>query len=52
VQRLNGHGPPGPSHLFRLDIDEVSCVGMNEKGNNIVIHMWTEAGGEKEVRKD
>ena len=52
VSRLNGHGPAGPSHLFRLDVCEVSLVALNDKGDNIVIQMWTEADGIRNIVRD
>lgn len=41
VQEINGHGPPGPSHLFRLDVREVSTVYLHESGKSLVIDVWT-----------
>jgi hypothetical protein len=40
VEKHNGGGPPGPSHLFRLDLSEVSVLSMNEAGDAIVIEIW------------
>lgn len=53
VTRINtaGGAPPGPSHLFRLDLHEVSTVGMNETGDGIVIRLWTPADGVREIRR-
>ncbi len=53
VARINGIGgaPEGPSHLFRLDLREVSTVGMNETGDGIVIRIWTPDRGLREVRR-
>lgn len=53
VARINGIGgaPEGPSHLFRLDLHEVSTVGMNETGDGIVIRVWTADGGVREMRR-
>ena len=34
-------GPGGPSHLFRLDLREVSTVGLNEARDEAVIEVWT-----------
>ena len=45
VQAINGPKAPGPSHLFRLDLREVSTVGLNEAGDRIVIAVWTAGGG-------
>ncbi|HTU14930.1 MAG TPA: pyridoxamine 5'-phosphate oxidase family protein [Solirubrobacterales bacterium] len=51
VQRLNGHGPPGPSHLFRLEIDEASVVKLNEAGDGIIVTLWSPERGVREVRR-
>ena len=42
VAEISGDkAPPGPSHLFRLDLREVSTVGLNEQRNKLVIEVWT-----------
>lgn len=43
--------PPGPLHLFRLDLDEVSTVGMNETNDGIVIRIWTPDRGARELSR-
>ncbi len=41
VAELNGEAAAGgPSHLFRLDLDEVSLVTLNEARDGIVIELW------------
>ena len=40
---INGAKAPGPSHLFRLDLHEVSTVGLNAAGDQLVIEVWTAA---------
>jgi hypothetical protein len=46
VQELNGAAAEaGPSHLFRLDLTEVSSVGLNEDRSALVIEVWTPGGG-------
>jgi general stress protein 26 len=41
VQEINGEAAAaGPSHLFRLDVHEVSTVGMNDTGKAIVVTSW------------
>ena len=45
VQEINGPGADGPSHLFRLDLQEVSVVRLNDARDRIVIDFWTPAGG-------
>jgi hypothetical protein len=46
VRAVNGEAAgPGASHLFRLDLHEVSTVGLNEERNGIVVEVWTSEGG-------
>jgi hypothetical protein len=41
VEEINGEAAQsGPSHLFRLELNEVSVVGLNDARNAIVIEMW------------
>jgi hypothetical protein len=41
VQELNGEAAAGgPSHLFRLDIQEASTVALNDTGKAIVVTSW------------
>ena len=51
IARINDPAPPGPSHLFRLDICEASMVCLNEDGDGIVVRVWTEAEGMREIRR-
>ena len=52
VKAVNGtKAPPGPSHLFRLDLSEVSTVELDEAGKQIVITVWTPGGGVREMRR-
>ncbi|WP_205696772.1 pyridoxamine 5'-phosphate oxidase family protein [Conexibacter sp. SYSU D00693] len=46
VKRLNGEAAAdGPSHLFRLDLREVSHVAVNDAGDGLVIDAWTPQRG-------
>ena len=45
VARLNGGAPPGPSHLFRADVTELSVVRLAESGDALVIESWHEGRG-------
>jgi len=49
--RINHNAPPGPSHLFRLDIDEASVVRLNDAGDGIVVTFWTPERGVREVAR-
>jgi hypothetical protein len=42
---------PGPSHLFRLDLQEVSTVGLDEERKAIVIEVWTPGGGVRTMKR-
>ena len=42
IRAINGgKGPSGPSHLFRLDLREVSTVGLDAARDKLVIVVWT-----------
>jgi len=43
VRQLNGG--QGPSHLFRLDLREVSTVGLDDSRKQLVIEVWTPGRG-------
>jgi hypothetical protein len=52
VRAINGpKAPPGPSHLFRLDLREVSVVGLHESGQALVIEVWTPSGGVRRIER-
>ena len=51
VRKVNGGGPPRPSHLFRLDLREVSLVGLNDAGDAIVISLWRPGQGVRRIAR-
>jgi hypothetical protein len=52
VEEINGDSaPPGPSHLFRLDLREVSTVGLDDERKQIVIDVWTPEGGVRTIKR-
>jgi Pyridoxamine 5'-phosphate oxidase len=52
VREINGaKAPPGPSHLFRLDLREVSTVELDESRTAIVIEVWTPQGGIRTIKR-
>ena len=52
VRAVNGESaPPGPSHLFRLDLREVSAVELNDERKAIVIELWTPGGGVRTMKR-
>ncbi len=44
-------GPPGRSHLFRLDLHEVSTVELDDERTAIVIEVWTPERGVRTIRR-
>ena len=40
-----------PSHRFRLDLREVSTVGLNDQRNRIVIRVWTPDRGVRMIER-
>jgi hypothetical protein len=52
VREINGDkAPPGPSHLFRLDLREVSTVGLDDERKALVIEIWTPERGVRTVKR-
>ncbi len=53
VRERNGEaGANGPSHLFRLDLREVSTVSLNPERTRLVIRSWTPERGVRTVERD
>jgi hypothetical protein len=48
---IAGNAPPGPAHLFRLDLREVSTVGLDESRSALVIEVWTPERGVRTIRR-
>ena len=52
VAEINGgKAPAGPSHLFRLDLREVSTVGLDASRTQLVIDVWTPQGGVRTITR-
>ena len=52
VSAINGEAAAaGASHLFRLDLREVSTVGVDEKRKALVIEVWTPEGGVRTIKR-
>jgi hypothetical protein len=50
VEELNANAP-GPSHLFRADVTELSVVTLGEPADHIVIESWHEGRGITKLRR-
>ena len=50
VREVNG-SEVGKSHLFRLDLREVSVVGLDEARKALVIEVWTPGAGVRTIRR-
>ena len=46
-----GNAPPGPLHLFRLDLREVSTVALDESRTRLVIELWTPRSGVRTIER-
>ena len=52
VLAINGAAAEsGPSHLFRLDLCEVSTVGLDETRTLLVIEVWTPERGVRTIKR-
>ncbi len=51
VLEVNGEEVPQPSHLFRLDLSEVSVVALNAAKDGIVIDVWTPERGVRRIER-
>lgn len=52
VRALNGEAAAGgPSHLFRLDVREVSAVRLDPAGRALVIDVWTPEDGVRRITR-
>src|SRR5688500_5306703 len=52
VKAINGEAAgAGPSHLFRLDLREVSTVGLDDERKALLIEVWTPDGGLRTMKR-
>ena len=52
VREINGEAAAnGPSHLFRLDLREVSTVGLDDTRTLLVIDVWTPERGVRTIKR-
>ena len=45
IARIFGQDPPGPSHLFRADITELTVVSMGDPADHLVLESWVAGRG-------
>jgi hypothetical protein len=51
IEADGGSESSDPSHRFRLDLREVSTVGLNAARNGLVIEVWTPDGGVRTIER-
>jgi hypothetical protein len=51
VEKLNGSGESGPSHLFRLDLQEASFLLPDEARGLLVIDVWRPGAGVRRIER-
>jgi len=52
VKEIHGEmAPSGPSHLFRLDVREVSTVGLDPSRTALLIEVWSPARGVRTIKR-
>ncbi len=52
VKEINGEAAAaGPTHLFRLDLTEVSTVGLNDDRTALIIEVWTPDAGVRTMKR-
>lgn len=49
--QTTGSEPPGPFHLFRVDVLDVVLIGLGEPPDHLVIESWHEGTGLKRVER-
>lgn len=45
ILEIYGQAPPGPSHLFRADVTEVTVVTLSDSGDHLVLESWVHGRG-------
>lgn len=51
IARINSPAPPGPSHLFRADILELSVVRLGDPPDHLVIDSWHAGRGVQRLER-
>jgi len=44
-------GPSDPHHVFRLDLSEVSTVGLDDERKHLLIDVWTPERGLRRIKR-
>jgi hypothetical protein len=45
IAEIFGEAPPGPSHLFRAEITELTVVTLSEARDHLIVESWVEGRG-------
>ena len=45
IEAIFGQAPPGPSHLFRADIVELTLVTLGDPADHLVLESWVAGRG-------
>ena len=45
IEEIFGQAPPGPSHLFRADITELTVVTLSEARDHLILESWVHGRG-------
>jgi hypothetical protein len=52
IARVAEKAPPGPFHLFRVDIDELVVTGTGgDPPDHIVVDFWSATGGRRSIKR-
>jgi hypothetical protein len=51
INRPGVEAPPGPSHLFRADLDEVVLVRLGDPPDHLVIETWHAGRGVRRIER-
>jgi hypothetical protein len=51
LARFAENTPPGPFHLFRIDLTELSVTKVGDPADHLVIDVWTAAGGVRRFKR-
>jgi hypothetical protein len=52
LARFAENTPPGPFHLFRIDLTELVVTKVGEPADHLVIDVWTATDGIRQVKRE